>query len=42
MPIGRILRKYSIESRREIEAICIEPKTDKLLKLFNSNADLLL
>ncbi|MDR2545088.1 MAG: chorismate lyase [Methanobrevibacter sp.] len=41
MPIGRILRKYNIESRREIEAIGIEPKTDELLKLFNSNADLL-
>ncbi|MDR2544874.1 MAG: chorismate pyruvate-lyase family protein [Methanobrevibacter sp.] len=36
-----MLRKYNIESRREIEAIGIEPKTDELLKLFNSNADLL-
>ncbi|MDR2829559.1 MAG: chorismate pyruvate-lyase family protein [Methanobrevibacter sp.] len=40
-PIGRILRKYNIESRREIENIGIEPKNQELTKLFNSEIELL-
>lgn len=41
MPIGRILRKYNIESRREVNSVAIEKSNNDLKKLFNSNADLL-
>ncbi|MDR3292095.1 MAG: chorismate lyase [Methanobrevibacter sp.] len=41
IPIGRILRKHNIESRREIENIGIEPSDNELVKLFNSKEDLL-
>jgi chorismate-pyruvate lyase len=41
IPIGRILRKYNIESRREIENIGVEPKNQELSELFNSDVDLL-
>ena len=41
MPIGRILRKYNIESRREVNNVAIEKTNNDLKKLFNSDADLL-
>ena len=41
MPIGRILRKYNIESRREVNNVAIEKTNNDLMELFNSNADLL-
>ncbi|MDR2967217.1 MAG: chorismate pyruvate-lyase family protein [Methanobacteriaceae archaeon] len=41
MPIGRILRKYNIESRREVKNVAIEKTNNDLKKLFNSDADLL-
>jgi chorismate-pyruvate lyase len=41
MPIGRILRKYNIESRREVNNVTIEKTNNNLRKLFNSDADLL-
>ncbi|KZX16109.1 chorismate pyruvate-lyase [Methanobrevibacter cuticularis] len=41
IPIGRILRKYNIESRREIRNVAIEPNNDELKELFNSDANLL-
>lgn len=41
MPIGRILRKYNIESRREVNNVSLEKTNNDLKKLFNSNADLL-
>ncbi|MCL2156990.1 MAG: chorismate pyruvate-lyase family protein [Methanobrevibacter sp.] len=41
MPIGRILRKYNIESRREVKNVAIENTNSELKKLFNSNANLL-
>ncbi|MDR2873429.1 MAG: chorismate pyruvate-lyase family protein [Methanobrevibacter sp.] len=41
LPIGKILKKYNVESRREIENVSIEPSTDEMSKLFNSNNDLL-
>ncbi|MDL2246435.1 chorismate lyase [Methanobrevibacter sp. OttesenSCG-928-K11] len=40
-PIGRILKKYNIESRREIKNIQVEKTNKKLEKLFKTNADLL-
>jgi chorismate-pyruvate lyase len=40
-PIGRILRKYNIESRREIKNVYIEENHEELNKLFKSNSDLL-
>jgi chorismate-pyruvate lyase len=41
LPIGKILKKYNVESRREIENVSIEPSTNEISKLFNSNSDLL-
>jgi chorismate-pyruvate lyase len=41
MPIGRILRKYNIESRREVNNVAIEKTNSDLKKLFISDADLL-
>ena len=37
IPLGKILRKYEIESRREIQNIYIEEQTDTLKSLFNMN-----
>lgn len=41
IPIGRILRKYNIESRREIKNIQVEKTNAKLAKMYKTNADLL-
>jgi chorismate-pyruvate lyase len=40
-PIGRILKKYNIESRREINNIRVGKTNSKLKELFKTNADLL-
>ncbi len=39
MPIGRILKKYKIESRREINEIYIEEPSAMLKELFKTNED---
>jgi chorismate-pyruvate lyase len=41
LPIGKILKKYNVESRREIENVSIKPSNNEMSKLFNSNSDLL-
>ncbi len=38
IPIGRILRKHNIESRREIEMMSIEEPTDELKRIFNTDS----
>jgi chorismate-pyruvate lyase len=41
IPIGRILKNYHIESRREIRNIFIERPSDKLIELFGTDEDFL-
>ncbi|AMK14614.1 chorismate--pyruvate lyase family protein [Methanobrevibacter olleyae] len=41
IPIGRILKKYNIESRREINLIQIEKASIKLKELYNTEEDFL-
>lgn len=41
IPIGRILKNYNIESRREVNNIFIEKPNDTLKKLFNTDEDML-
>jgi chorismate-pyruvate lyase len=41
IPIGRILKKYNIESRREIQSVKIKKVTDNLGKIFKTNVDFL-
>lgn len=41
IPIGRILKNYNIESRREINDIYIEKPNETLQKLFNTDEDML-
>lgn len=41
IPIGRILKKYNIESRREIKKINVEHSNDKLRNIFKTDDDLL-
>jgi chorismate-pyruvate lyase len=41
IPIGRILKKYNAETRREINVIQIEKATDKLKELYNTEEDFL-
>lgn len=41
IPIGRILKKYNIESRREINEIKIEKADEKLKELYNTDEDFL-
>lgn len=41
IPIGRILKNYNIESRREINTIFIEKPNETLQKLFNTEEDML-
>ncbi len=41
IPIGRILKNYNIESRREIRKIYIEKTNEKLEKIFKTKDDLL-
>ena len=40
-PIGRILKNYNVESRREINVIQIEKASDKLKELYNTEEDFL-
>lgn len=41
IPIGRILKNYRIESRREINNIYIEKASDKLKEIFNTDEEML-
>ncbi len=41
IPIGRILKSYKIESRREVNNIFIEKPNEKLQDLFKTNEDFL-
>lgn len=41
IPIGRILKNYNIESRREINNIFIEKPNDTLKELFETDEDML-
>lgn len=41
IPIGRILKNYHIESRREINNIYIEKPNDKLKEIFGTDEDML-
>ena len=41
IPIGRILKKYNIESRREINLIQVEKASDKLKELYSTEEDFL-
>lgn len=41
IPIGRILKNYNIESRREINNIYIEKPNDRLKEIFNTSEDML-
>ena len=41
IPIGRILKNYHIESRREVNNIFIEKPNDKLTELFGTDEDFL-
>ena len=41
IPIGRILKKYNIESRREVKKISLEKSNKKLEAIFKTNDDVL-
>lgn len=41
IPLGRILRKYSIESRREVKNINIENPTERLQDIYKTNEEFL-
>ncbi|WP_298502267.1 chorismate lyase [uncultured Methanobrevibacter sp.] len=41
IPIGRILKNYDIESRREINEIYIEKPNDRLKEIFETDEDML-
>lgn len=41
IPIGRILKNYHVESRREVKNIFIEKPNDKLKELFGTDEDFL-
>lgn len=41
IPIGRILKNYNIESRREIRKIYLEEPNDKLKELFHEDCEML-
>ena len=41
IPLGRILRKYSIESRREVKNINIESPTERLEEIYKTNEEFL-
>ncbi len=40
-PIGRILRKHNIESRREIKSVYVEEATPELSEIFDTNSPML-
>ncbi|MDD3985124.1 MAG: chorismate lyase [Methanobacterium sp.] len=41
MPIGRILKKHNIESRREIKSVYYEPPKPELKKIFKEDSPML-
>ena len=41
IPIGRILRKHNIESRREIKSVSLEESTPKMRNIFKNNTPML-
>ncbi|MDD2643300.1 MAG: chorismate lyase [Methanobacteriaceae archaeon] len=41
IPIGRILRKYNMESRREIKTIQVEKSNEKLEEIYKTDKDFL-
>lgn len=41
IPIGRILRKHNIESRREIKSVSVEDSTPEMAEIFKSNTSML-
>ncbi|HHY08710.1 MAG TPA: chorismate lyase [Corynebacteriales bacterium] len=41
IPIGRILRKHNIESRREIKSVSIDKSTPKMAEIFKSDSPML-
>ena len=41
IPIGRILRKHNIESRREIKSVSVEEPSSEMVEIFKNNAPML-
>ena len=41
IPIGRILRKHNIESRREIKSVSVEESTPQMREIFSNSAPML-
>lgn len=41
IPIGRILRKHDIESRREIKSVLVEKSTPEMENIFKNNSPML-
>lgn len=41
IPIGRILRKHDIESRREIKSVSADESTPEMFEIFKSNSPML-
>ena len=41
IPIGRILKNYKLESRREVNSITIEKPNDKIKEIFNTDEEIL-
>ena len=41
IPIGRILRKHDIESRREIKSVSADESTPEMVEIFKSNSPML-
>jgi len=41
IPIGRILRKHNIESRREIKSVSVEESTPEMKEIFSNSAPML-
>ncbi len=38
IPIGRILKKHQIESRREIKSVAVEKSTPEMMEIFNDES----
>ena len=41
IPIGRILKKHQIESRREIKSVTVEESSPEMVEIFNDAAPVL-
>lgn len=41
IPIGRILKKHNIESRREIKSVSVEQSTPEMAEIFKNNTSML-